>query len=327
MTDPTTDAGQALPDPRPSRPRPVGRQRAIRLVRIALLAFVLVLAVVTADAALLTARLDRLDVELRAGEGTTWVLVGLDSRAHLPPGADVSTFGTPQDVPGSRADVVVVVHVPEAGPTTVLSVPRDVVVGNGRLALTWLDGPQAMLDGLCGLGIPSDHLVAVDLGGFAAIVDAVGGLDVDVPRPVRDPAAGLELRAAGPRHVDGDTALAMVRSRHPEELVAGDWSPATVDPDGRAGAAARVLDALADAVRARPWRAQHVAWAASGALAVDTGTSPGELAGLLTADLERPVVLPVADPPEGTWARFPTPATTTTLADAGLSCSVQAGVS
>jgi hypothetical protein len=167
----------------------------------------------------------------------------------------------------------------------------------------------------------------VDLGGFAALVDAAGGLDVDVPRPVRDPAAGLELRAAGPRHVDGETALAMVRSRHPEELVAGHWSPAAVDPDGRATAAARVLDALADAVRARPWRAQQVAWAASDALAVDTGTSPGDLSGLLTADLGRPVVLPVADPPEGTWARFPTPATTAALADAGLACAAEPGVS
>ncbi len=137
---------------------------------------------------------------------------------------------------------------------------------------------------------------------------------------MRDPAAGLELRAAGPRHVDGDTALAMVRSRHPEELVAGHWSPAAVDPDGRATAAARVLDALADAVRARPWRAQQVAWAASDALAVDTGTSPGVLSGLLTADLGRPVVLPVADPPEGTWARFPTPVSASTRRPSLVGC-------
>src|SRR5688500_13662941 len=215
MTAPTTDAGQAPPGPRPSRPRHLPR-RATRFLRVALVALSLVLAAISTDAALLTGRLERLDVVPRAGDGTTWVLVGLDSRAHLPAGAHRTAFGSTQDVPGSRADIVVVVHISDAGSTTAFSVPRDVVVDGGRLALTWLDGPQATLDGLCGLGIPSDHLVTVDLGGFAAIVDAAGGLDVDVPRPVRDPAAGLELRVAGARHVDGATALAMVRSRHPE---------------------------------------------------------------------------------------------------------------
>jgi LCP family protein required for cell wall assembly len=296
-------------------------------VRVALLAFSLILAVVALDAALLTARVDRLDVELRAGDGTTWVLIGLDSRAALPAGADRSAFGTTRDVPGSRADVVLVVHVTDAGPTRVISVPRDVVVDAGRLALTWLDGPQATLDGLCSLGIPSDHLVTIDLAGFAALVDAAGGLDVDVPSPVRDPVASLELRAAGPQHVDGATALAMVRSRHPQELVNGDWVPARVDPDGRASAAGEVLGALTDAVLDRPWRLQEVAWGASGALSADRDTSPGDLAGLLTADLEQPVVLPVSDPVGGTWARFPTRETRTALEAAGLSCAGQDDVS
>jgi LCP family protein required for cell wall assembly len=296
-------------------------------VRVALLAFSLVLAVVALDAALLTSRVDRLDVELRAGAGTTWVLIGLDSRAELPAGADRSAFGTTRDVPGSRADVVLVVHVTDAGSTRVLSVPRDVVVDSGRLALTWLDGPQATLDGLCSLGIPSDHLVTIDLAGFAALVDAAGGLDVDVPSPVRDPAAGLELRAAGPQHVDGATALAMVRSRHPQELVNGDWVPARVDPDGRASAAGAVLGALTEAVLDRPWRLQHVAWGASGGLSADRDTSPGDLAGLLTADLGQPAVLPVGDPVGGTWARFPTPGTRTALEAAGLSCAGPADVS
>ena len=50
-----------------------------------------------------------------------------------------------------------------------------------RLALTWLDGPSATVDALCGPGIPTDHLVTVDLAGFAAVIDTTGGPDVDVP--------------------------------------------------------------------------------------------------------------------------------------------------
>jgi hypothetical protein len=123
--------------------------------------------------------------------------------------------------------------------------------------------------------------------------------------------------------VDGATALAMVRSRHPQELVNGDWVPARVDPDGRASAAGAVLGALTEAVLDRPWRLQHVAWGASGALSADRDTSPGDRAGLLTADLGQPAVLPVG----GTWARFPTPGTRTALKAAGLSCAGPADVS
>jgi hypothetical protein len=50
-----------------------------------------------------------------------------------------------------------IVHQTDAG-TTVLSVPRDLVALSGRtgerLALTWLDGAEATVDALCGLGIP-----------------------------------------------------------------------------------------------------------------------------------------------------------------------------
>jgi LCP family protein required for cell wall assembly len=279
------------------------------------------------DAALVTGRIERLVVDLPRGPGETWVLVGEDSRAHLPADASAAEFGSVDDVPGSRADVVLVVHVD--GPrTTVVSVPRDVVVpqadGPGRLALTWQDGPQATVDALCALGIAADHLLAIDLAGFAAVVDAAGGLRVDVPAPVRDPLAGLELRSAGPQHVDGATALAMVRSRSPEELVDGAWVPAPVDPDGRAAASGAVLSALTTAVTAslpRPWRLQRLAWAASGAMAVDTGTSARELGSLLGREPVDPRVLPVGDPVGGTLARFPTDATREALTTAGMSCA------
>jgi hypothetical protein len=196
--------------------------------------------------------------------------------------------------------------------------------GPSRLALTWNDGPQQTIDALCGLGIPADHLVTIDLAGFPDVVDAAGGLDVDVPAPVRDPAAGLLLTRAGRRHVDGATALAMVRSRHPEYLVGGAWQPAAVDPDGRAMSAGAVLGALSRRIRgtwSQPWRLQALAWTASGALSVDDRTSPADLASLPGMDLDAVSVLPVGDPVGGTLARFPTADTREALAAAGLSCT------
>ncbi|MGY1660439.1 LCP family protein [Geodermatophilus sp. SYSU D00705] len=292
-------------------------------LRIALLALVAAVAVLGADVALLVTRIDRVAVDTHPGDEPTWVLLGLDDRSALPEGASTAEFGTADDVPGSRADVVLVVHRGE-----VLSVPRDLVVPGGdrprRLALTWLQGPQSTVDALCDLGIPTDHLVTVDLAGFAAVVDAVGGLRLDVPQPVRDPAAGLLVPEAGPQHVDGRTALALVRSRHPEHLVDGRWQPAAVDPDGRASAAATVLTALVGAVRGaglEPWRLQRVGWAATGALTVDAGTSATDLTSLATVDPGEVEVLPARAPDPGLPLRFATAGTGAALAAAGLSCS------
>lgn len=320
------DAGQGPPGRRSARP---GRsvRALLRRFRVVLAVLTVLVVLLGVDAAVLSSRVDRLDVELGDGPGTTWVLVGVDSRAELPAGASVSDFGTTEDVPGSRTDVVVVVHEDDAGTVTAVSVPRDVVVrtkaGVARLALTWLSGPQDTVAALCTLGIPTDHLVAVDLAGFAAVVDAAGGVDVDVPEAVRDPAAGLLLDRGGRQHVDGATALALVRSRHPEHRDGDQWVPAPVDPDVRATSAGTVLSALTAAVRGsaiRPWRLQAVAWAASDSLTVDDDTSVRDLAALARSGIGPVTVLPVAEPRGRSLARYPTSETRAAVAATGMSC-------
>ncbi|MGY1847241.1 MULTISPECIES: LCP family protein [unclassified Blastococcus] len=319
------DAGQDLPGRRPARS---GFRHRFRRIAFLLLAGLLV--ALTVDVVLVGSRIDRVDVDLSDGprdaDGRTWVLVGLDSRAHLPAGATTAEFGSAEDVPGSRADVVVVVHQTDTE-TTAVSVPRDLLVKAGerpgRLAMAWLDGPEALVDGLCGLGIPTDHLVTVDLAGFTATVDAVGGLTFDVPRAVRDPAAGLLLESTGEVHVDGATALALVRSRHPEHLVDDRWVPATVDPDGRAGAAGTVLSSLLDRARAsglHPWRLQTLAWTAADAIAVDPGTSVVDLIALARSEVGAVPILPASDPVGPALLRLPTAETAAAVVAAGLSC-------
>jgi LCP family protein required for cell wall assembly len=330
MTSSTTaDAGQGPPGRRSPRSRIGGPARSRRRrVTVGLLALGLLLVVaLLTDAALIASRVDRSPLEARPGPGTTWVVVGLDSRAELPEGTTAAQFGSVDQVPGARADVVIVVHRGPDG-TTALSVPRDLVVGSGRdvdrLAVRWLHGPQTVVDDLCRIGIPTDHLVTVDLRGFAAVVDAAGGLDIDVPAPVRDPAAGLELLTAGRLHVDGITALALVRSRHPERLVDGQWVPAPVDPSGRAAAAGTVLSALVAAARPdplHPVRLQRVAWAASGALTVDDGTSIADLVGLSGLQVGDVPVLPVGEQRGPSLARFATADTKEAIAGAGMSCA------
>lgn len=79
------------------------------------------------------------------------------------------------------------------------------------------------------VGIPIDYYAAMDLGGFVKMVDIVGGIDVNNPSAIDDPLyatpvgtiIGFHL-AAGPQHLDGNQALAYVRSRHGADN--SDWA-------------------------------------------------------------------------------------------------------
>lgn len=74
------------------------------------------------------------------------------------------------------------------------------------------------------LGIPIDHIAIVDFTGFEKLIDAVGGVTVNVPHPlcaeISGGAAngGISLRLpAGENTLDGQTALAYSRVREPSE--------------------------------------------------------------------------------------------------------------
>ena len=72
------------------------------------------------------------------------------------------------------------------------------------------------------LDVPVDASVVVDLNGFVRAVDAVGGLDINVPTPVHDAAYPAPdgsgpvdvFIPAGAQHLDGWHALAYARTRH-----------------------------------------------------------------------------------------------------------------
>jgi LCP family protein required for cell wall assembly len=71
------------------------------------------------------------------------------------------------------------------------------------------------------LGIPIDHYALVDLAGFVDVIDALGGVTVEVTERVQDrlspatpsgPWRSFDIRP-GRRHLDGQAALAYARSR------------------------------------------------------------------------------------------------------------------
>jgi LCP family protein required for cell wall assembly len=289
------------------------------------------LAGLSLDAARLVSQVQRLDLPAVAAQapGETWVIVGSDNRAYKPEGEDL--YGAGQAGPGDRADLILVVQVPAGGaqPARVMSVPRDLLLildqGPNRLNLTLNDGPAAFAQAMCtGLGIPVEHLVVVTMKGLVEVVDALGGLELDVVEPVDDPKAHLVL-AAGRQVLDGETVLALVRSRHPSGDVAADGDQVAQANHGtwaRASNGALVFAALAEQARGaltQPLVARRLAYAAAGGVWVDRGTGLFDLAGVLRqvagSDTE-PVVLTVQDT-ESDILKFPSEQTYAELADWG----------
>ena len=136
-----------------------------------------------------------------------------------------------------RTDAIILAFVDrKAKRLSLLSIPRDLWVhipGYADNRINTVDalgersgypgGGIALLDRTLrfNLGIPVHHWVKVDFMGFINIIDAIGGITVNVERPITDhfpdptsPSGWAWLTLPqGPRHMDGSTALSYCRSR------------------------------------------------------------------------------------------------------------------
>ena len=143
------------------------------------------------------------------------------------------------DASGFLADTIVLALQPtDESPPIMVSLPRDLFVWNlCKETFTRLNtGLGGCSDAATGsellaimvedyTGIPVDHLARVNFDGFSQIVNSMGGVSVCIDRPRRDLKSHLLISSTGCQRVDGEVALAWVRSRHPEELVDGEWRP------------------------------------------------------------------------------------------------------
>ena len=100
-----------------------------------------------------------------------------------------------------------------------LAFPRDLFVTrcdgtSGRInAATGIDGQGCLVETVSQLsGLPIRHTVEIDFRGFRDMVDAVGGVEVCLERPIRDRDAGIDL-PAGCQVLEGTDALGYVRVR------------------------------------------------------------------------------------------------------------------
>ena len=159
-----------------------------------------------------------------------YLLVGVDSADGLD--EDDPVRSSRSGVGGLRSDSIMILRVdPTSNRAALLSIPRDLYVpiagsaGNSRInSAIQIGGPELLIETIQDyFGIPVNHYVQVDFEGFTTIVDALDGVPVYFPHPVRDLKSGLDVPDAGCVTLDAQNSLGFVRSRAYQELVDGRW--------------------------------------------------------------------------------------------------------
>lgn len=174
-----------------------------------------------------------------------------------PPPIDVLILGVDARTSGqytTRTDSVMLLNItPRTFNVSLVSIPRDVFItvpGYGEQRINTINvlgeqeqpgsGPALVRRSIQeSFGVDVDHVVRLDFEAFVKLVDAVGGIEVDVPKRIVDyayPAAdGGTITVTfepGRQHLNGEQALQYARTRHQD------------DDFQRAGRQQQVVDAL-----------------------------------------------------------------------------------
>ncbi len=216
---------------------------------------------------------------VRDTPGTNWLLVGSDGRGDLSTEQE-QELATGGDTGPERTDTIMMVHIPSSGPTTMVSLPRDSYVsipGHGKDKLNAsfaLGGAPLLVQTVeVATGVRIDHYAQIGFGGFASVVDAIGGIEMCLDEPIVDPLAGLDL-PAGCQELSGPQALGFVRTR----------ATPTADVDRmnrqRMFMAALLKKATSTGTLANPFALWPMATGVAGSLKVDDGDHIWNLAAL-----------------------------------------------
>ena len=151
---------------------------------------------------------------IKARDKATIMIMGVDKRAD-----DVG-----------RSDTLMIATVdPRLDRATLLSIPRDTRVkisgrGYDKINAAFAYGGVALTESTVEnfLGIDIDHYIMIDTSSFVKIIDAIGGVDINVEKRMfyEDPwddNGGLVIDLyPGQQHMDGKTAVTYVRYRDSE---------------------------------------------------------------------------------------------------------------
>jgi polyisoprenyl-teichoic acid--peptidoglycan teichoic acid transferase len=230
------------------------------------------------------------------------LLIGSDSRAGETP-AQALQFGSSTSAGGQRSDTIKIIHVdPVAGTASSLSIPRDTYVtlsglakgtqlsSSNKINAAFSNGPDALIATIQNtFGIPISHYIVVSFFGVQDAVNALGGIKMDFPYPVRDHnrnigvnESGLDITQTGCQVLDGSQALALSRSRYFEYYLGGRWEQDPTSDLGRIQRQNLVISAAIDRAKStyNPLRLNALLTSVVHDFSKDDGLTPGDLFGL-----------------------------------------------
>lgn len=241
-------------------------------------------------------RVDGLELPTSPGKAGNFLVLGSDSRSFVENQTQIDAFGSTADAGGTRSDTLMIVHIdPDAKKSLLVSIPRDTLVdipgrGKQKINSAFNDGPQKVIDTIeANFGVPINHYVELNFEAFIGVVNAIGAVPVYFPAPARDAYSGLNVQSAPACvRLNGDAALAYVRSRHLElyDSTTKRWSSADAIPDiGRIGRQQNFIRRLgvvaAQKAGRNPFTANRMANAVIPKLTVDEGLGRSDIFALV----------------------------------------------
>ncbi|MET9321822.1 LCP family protein [Streptomyces sp. NPDC003038] len=166
----------------------------------------------------------------KEGDCTTYLIVGSDSREGM--SAEEKKKLHTGSADGKRTDSMMILAKCSSG-NTMISLPRDSDVeipsfvgsqsgkkfpAQGRRvklnAAYAEDGPELLVRTVeHNTGLRIDHYAEIGFAGFANIVDALGGVELDIEKAFKDEKSGADFQA-GRQTLNGEQSLAYVRTRY-----------------------------------------------------------------------------------------------------------------
>lgn len=166
----------------------------------------------------------------KEGDCTTYLIVGSDSREGM--SAEEKKKLHTGSAEGKRTDSMMILANCSSG-NTMISLPRDSDVeipsfvgsqsgkkfpAQGRRvklnAAYAEDGPELLVRTVeHNTGLRIDHYAEIGFAGFANIVDALGGVELDIEQAFKDEKSGADFKA-GKQTLNGEQSLAYVRTRY-----------------------------------------------------------------------------------------------------------------
>nr|WP_317697775.1 LCP family protein [Xylocopilactobacillus apis] len=152
------------------------------------------------------------DIRIKKKQNLSVLILGIDT-------------GEEGRIDRGNSDTMIVATVnPDDKKMQLVSIPRDTaaqICGNKEFKMTKINAayniggaPMAKRTVSELLNVPINYYITLDMKGLEKVVNAVGGIDVDVPFTFTSEATGGQTFNKGMRHLDGGMALAYSRMRH-----------------------------------------------------------------------------------------------------------------